>query len=189
MCELDRIATQVEQYLLDLPAVGTDGERSLFYRETQFERLLRREGREHAVDTVDDLCGIDRLDLDLAAACLDLSEIEYLLDEAEQVFARDVHHPHLRLLLLIERSGESLEEHSGEAYDRVERRSQLVTHARKERALDVVGLLELQVHLCKRRCLRLRVPDPLPGKFVFVCAGAPDEPHAEQNRKAPHPRE
>ena len=83
---------------------------------------------------------------------LDLREIEYVVDELEQVFRRFVRTLDALALLLVQRAVDILEQQRAVPEDGIDRRAQLVTHrgvettARRHRSLEILlPLIELVI--------------------------------------------
>ena len=81
--------------------------------------------------------------VELHPARLDLREVEDLVDELEQMAARVADVADVLLLALVQLSEHPVEQHVGEADHRVQRRPQLVRHARQELRLVAARDLEL----------------------------------------------
>ena len=132
---LHRVRQEIQQHLLEALPVGQDvplphdGRR----KADAAGGRLRPNEIERAMD---DVARLDRLERDRAFPRFDSREVEDLVDESQQMPAplEDV----LDTVTLPRRFGVELEELS-EAEDAVERRAQLVTHARQEFALGPVG--------------------------------------------------
>ena len=86
---------------------------------------------------------VERRALELHPAGLDLRQVEDVVDQREQVPAGRVDVLQVVVLLVVEVAEQALEQHLGEADDRVERRAQLVRHVGEEFGLVLVGDLEL----------------------------------------------
>ena len=87
---------------------------------------------------------------------LDLGEVEDLVEELEQVLARRPDVTEVFLLALVQVAEQPVEEDLGEADDRVERRPELVRHAREELGLVPTGDLQLGplgVELAEEACI------------------------------------
>ena len=79
--------------------------------------------------------------LQLHPAGLDLGQVEDLVEQLEQVLAGAVDVAEVLLLALVDVAEHPLEQHLGEPEDGVERRPQLVRHAREELRLVPAGQL------------------------------------------------
>ena len=83
--ELDRVGEQIDQHLGESLRVAdaSRGQHRLAHRETQPFRLrIQRAQRDHPID---DLSGTHWRLLDEQLACLDLGEIQHIVDHAEQM--------------------------------------------------------------------------------------------------------
>ena len=99
-------------------------------------------GADHLVDEPRQL---DRLGIEVELAGLDLREVQHLVDEAEQVSAGGIHAAQRLHRLLRAEARRVGDHHLGQADDGVERRAQLVAHAREELRLVLARLRELPV--------------------------------------------
>src|SRR5205814_1422003 len=86
---------------------------------------------------------IERRHVELHPARLDLGEIEDVVDQGQEVLARGEDVAEVLRLLLVRLAEHPLQQHVREPDDRVERRAQLVRHAREELGLVLAGDFEL----------------------------------------------
>ena len=91
-----------------------------------------------------------QLRVELHPAGLDLREVENVVDERQQVLAGSVDVREVAALPLAQGIRELLAEQLREAEDRVERRPQLVAHAREELALGLRRVLGGRARLARR---------------------------------------
>ena len=84
--ELEAVAHQVDEHLLDLAEVAAHGQAARRGRlEHELEPLLLRLDVGDGVDLVEQRPQVDRLDLQRQSPRLDLRDVEHVVDEAEQV--------------------------------------------------------------------------------------------------------
>src|SRR3989442_4821654 len=143
--ELDGVAQQVQEDLLELWAVRKDAADIRGDTGAQLELLVLGQG----ADTLDALRN-QRLDLDLAAVelrlpRLELGDIQEVVDEHQQVLSVLGNDVHVLALVAGQDTAVALEQQLGEAEDRVQRCAQLVAHVCQELRLVLVGALELGV--------------------------------------------
>ena len=84
---------------------------------------------------------VEAAELQLHPPGLDLGQVEDVVDERQQVAAGGQDVVEVLLLLVVELAEQPLQQHLGEADDRVERRAQLVRHVGQELDLVPVGHL------------------------------------------------
>src|SRR5258706_14959565 len=87
-------------------------------------------------------------------AGLDFRQVEEVVDEREQVACARLDGFQLPLLRGIQGARQLHEERPGEADDGVQRRAQLVAHAREKAVLGEIGVLPLEVLALQRALLR-----------------------------------
>ena len=92
-------------------------------------------------------CGTqrERLHVELDLTCLDLGEVEHVVDQREQVMGRSKDVVEVLRLFRVHLSEHLLAHHLREADDRVQRRPQLVGHVLEELRLVAACGLELQI--------------------------------------------
>ncbi|MCX5743251.1 MAG: hypothetical protein NT062_12225, partial [Proteobacteria bacterium] len=131
--ELHRVRQQVEQHLPDAPEVAADPERGRRIDEVRELEPLRRRGRRDQVERgLDALAQVERMELDLELARLDLREVEDVVDDRQQVIAARPDGLDEVALAGVERG---VEQQAAHADDGVHRRPDLVAHRREERRL------------------------------------------------------
>jgi hypothetical protein len=146
-------------------------------------RLRGRERRGQGLQLVDQGRQVHRLEIDLHAARLDLADVEQVVDESEQMLAGRLDALEIGQDFGLAAVGHLLLEDLGVADDRVERRAQLVTHAREEFGLGLIGLVSEVAGFLHRRLRGLLVADVVePGhhdRFLVVDHVLPAEqsPH------------
>ena len=132
---------------------------------------------DHAADDVDDAADRRQLVGEVHAPRLDLRDVEDVVDELQEVAARDQDVADVALLLVVEVAEELLLEQLREADDRVERRAQLVAHVREEGALGLVrrvGRLLGLAHLALGALALLDLAlEPYVGVRAGWCASPP----------------
>src|SRR5438093_7052503 len=141
--ELHCVGEQVEQDLLHLSWVGFDQIDARRNLEPQRDRMPHRAFPHHRDAVLQRLDQRERVDVELHPACLDLRQIEDVVDEAEQVAAGAEHVVQVFGLLWVEWPKHLLEEHLREPDDGVEWCPELVGHGRQELALVAARDLEL----------------------------------------------
>ena len=96
-------------------------------------------------DGVDELPRIEGLDVEGELPCLDLRQVEDLVDQPEEILPAALHPAERRLLLGVERTVHAREERIGEAEDRGHRRAQLMADVRQETRLRLAAPFERRV--------------------------------------------
>src|SRR5437773_1262052 len=143
--EFDRVRQQIEEDLLHLGAVRDEPRQLERYILLELELLAARERHRRLDALVDQLVEIELLGHHLQLPRLDAREIEDPVDELEQVGPAVVHRADVGLLALAQVAVEAVQQHLREADDRVQRRPELVRHAREELRLQPARLHELGV--------------------------------------------
>ena len=136
--ELHRVRQEVEQDLADPPGIEIHARAFVggrFEADVLLAGALARRG-EHRREQRPDR---ERLRPELDASCLDLCEIEHVVDQREEVISGVADISQIALLAVGGRGRELLLEQVGKADDRVERCAQLVAHVREELGLVPVG--------------------------------------------------
>jgi hypothetical protein len=87
--ELAGIAQQIEQYLLEPHGVGGERTQVLLRFDDEAVLVLLGELSRRADDFIDEPSQINRLGIELELAGFDLREVQYLVDEAEEVGKAD----------------------------------------------------------------------------------------------------
>ena len=178
--ELDRIADQIEDDLLQPLAVGNDPVDHVGSElETQGKALRIRIGLEQGH------CGIcqgaqrDRREREAHLPCLDLRVVEDVVEDAHQRCARRGGGSNQRALLGIERR---VAQQVQCTEDAVHRRTDLMTHRREElrlRAVGGLGRLLGDLQRSRRKIGLKAVPDRADGGVAELPRGA-EHRHAEQ---------
>ncbi|EKD39550.1 MAG: hypothetical protein ACD_75C00373G0005 [uncultured bacterium] len=127
--KLDRVAEQVEQYLLDFPLVGDDlhiGLRGEFQTEVNpaFQCLFLQH-RQRGFEGLGERKGAE---LQLHFPRFHLGEIEDVVDQSEQIFTAAPNIFQIFLLLVIDRAKQPVEQHLGKTDHRIERGAQFMAH-------------------------------------------------------------
>ncbi len=130
---LDRVGNQVEQHLAQALMVGF--ERQVVARRRERHPVFVRLGLQHGHAFGNHRVDCDRLNLQRDFVSLDPHDVERLVDQAEQVLAGKQDLVEARIVIP---PGFDLDQ-VGEAEYRVERRLELVAHARQELRLGAVG--------------------------------------------------
>ncbi len=159
--ELGGVAEEVEEDLPRLGQVAVDRAEVVGEGEAQRVPVLADDGVDRADHLVDHLADVERLQVELHPAGLDLRQVEDPVDEAEQVAARGLD---LRQVGDVGRAvvldGALLQQLAVED-DRVERRAELVAHVRHEFAARAVRLLDLLLARAQARDQQVELRGPL----------------------------
>ena len=134
----DPVGKQVEEHLVEPPAVGAHQERPVAPAGfDDLDTVLPGQGLDELGGGGERLAGVHRFEVELHVAGLDAGDVEHLVDEVEQVPA-----PLEDLFDAGALRGRQVfeVEQLAEAQDGVERRAQLMAHAGKELALGAVRL-------------------------------------------------
>ena len=131
--ELDRVADQVHQHLADPSWVATEviGE-SRIHLEEQLEALLIRPHRKRLDRVGEEPAQAERHVIEGQLACLDLREVEDVIDDQHQRLGALFHRVEILTLVRLEIG---VEREFGHADDAVHRRPNLMRHVREELAL------------------------------------------------------
>jgi hypothetical protein len=126
--ELDRVAEEVVEHLLEPDRIGSDPPRqAAVERDDEAQALLPRARMPPVRDLVEKVEEVEVARFDAHLALLDLGEVEQVGEQVHQRPARRDDGLHMALALVVEgRQAEEL----GEAHDRVEGRADLVAHGR-----------------------------------------------------------
>ena len=143
--ELDGVGEQVEDDLLHLLPIGPGRlEPGLQVREHLQPRLLDQ--RLDLGEKLSDQGGhLDLLEVERHLSCLDAADVEDVVDDGEQVAGVGVHPQHLVLLRGRHVARDTLKQHAGVTEDGIEGRAELVRHVGEELALELGGLLQLEM--------------------------------------------
>ena len=147
--ELYRVGDQVGHDLPQSSRVGEQGlGNSLVDLEVEGDALFLGLDREHGDDLGHDDMGCEAYLLEFEVSRLDLAEIEYVVDELEEMFAAAA--DRLEVLVAVAFVGDvASPQYFSEAEDCVHRGADLVTHVGKEFALGAIG--GLGVFFCNRK--------------------------------------
>ncbi len=145
--ELDGIADQVDQHLLELVGVCLQSGQVVLDPGRQCQATGFCLHLHHVDQLGNQRSGAGGVDLQLHAPGLDLRQVENVVDQAEQVLAVAVNLLRVAELALPEHAIAVLLQDAGEADDGVQRRAQLVAHVGDELAAHAVRLHQFQVDL------------------------------------------
>jgi hypothetical protein len=130
--ELAGIAEKIEQDLLEPHGVRIERAQVLLGFDDEAVLFLLGELSRGADDLIDEPRQIDTLEIEFELAGFDLREVEYLVDEVQQVLSGGIH-PAQGLQRVFRAEARRVRDHHlGQADDGVERRAQLMTHAGEE---------------------------------------------------------
>ncbi len=147
--KLERVSNQVDQYLAD-PAQVSDqavGHLSLHF-VNQLKVPLVGPDRQGLQGVSNRVPQSEFVGIEFQLACLDLREIEDVIDDGEQRFGRVIDEIDVFPLLPLQVGGEQQFRHS---HDAVHGRADLVTHVCQELALGAVGLFRCLLGLRQHR--------------------------------------
>ncbi len=134
--ELHRVRKQVEDHLPQPRDVARNRRGHVALEEiSDVEVLVDGARRDEVERRFDAVAQVERRDLDVHAACLDLREVEDVVDDGEQRIARLANGRRVIVLLGVERR---VEQEPAHADHRVHRRADLVAHRGEEAALRFV---------------------------------------------------
>ena len=151
--ELERVADQIDNHLLELVRVGLDRAVHVGSLRHQLDVLVAYLTIELLDGLAHQRADVHCHDLELYATGLDLGQVQDLVDQGQQV--APVHHDPVEEahLLLIEVLLLVLEDDVREADDRIERGAQLVAHVGEKLTFGLVGNFgdfDLFLHICCR---------------------------------------
>ena len=143
--ELDRVANQIEDHLLEPLAVDLDPlvQRRIEHR-LELQPLGPRLRSHQGLDLGQQARQVDRMGRQLEPARLQLGQVQHIVEDGQQVLAGLARDLQMLALLRIERGAVEQRHHAQQA---VEGRAQLVAHVGQEGALGPVGLLGLGLGL------------------------------------------
>ncbi len=147
--ELHGVGHEVVEDLLDERRVGLEHRHVFRNLDLDIDPAQRRHALHHRADSADHLAKQDRLRMNLHASGFDLGEVEDVVDDAEEIFARRVNVVQKPAVPRIEIAGDVGDEDLRESDDGVERRAQLVTRRRQEDALRAIRFLGLRERLLR----------------------------------------
>ena len=120
---LTAFGEQVEDDLADPALVSFDGIDRRIGRELDANALVARALAHHDHAALEGVAQRERRDLELDLACLDLREIEHVVDQRQQVVGGGEDVVEVLLLLRVQLAEHALAQDLGEADDRVQRRA------------------------------------------------------------------
>src|SRR5262249_18432972 len=123
--ELAGIAQQVEQYLPQPHGVHGEDTQVLLRVDNETVLVLLAELSGGAADLIDKSCQINTLGIEFELAGFDLREVEYLVDQAQEVGPGGIHTAQRLQRLFRAEACRVADHHLGQADDGVERRAQL----------------------------------------------------------------
>ena len=139
--ELDRIADQVGQYLLQAQRITAQSQRCVAVDQAdQLQLLFMGCGGEDGQGVLQQVAQVEGDGFEHQLARFDLGEIEHLIDDAEQAVGGFLDG---RQVILLARAELALLQQVGEAKDAVERGADLVAHVGQELGLDAAGFQSL----------------------------------------------
>src|SRR5215467_4370483 len=145
--ELNRVRQQIEHDLLDLRAVRRQRRELERHVLLDLELLAARQWHRRLDALVHQLVQVDLLGEHLELAGLDAREVEDPVDELQEMRAAVVDRADVGLLPLGQLAVQPVKQHLREPDDRIERRPELVRHARQELRLQPARLHELSVRV------------------------------------------
>src|SRR4030095_3132101 len=143
--ELHGVGEEVEEHLLDLALVGDDVLERLVDRELEREIVAGGPFAYQRERVLESHSEIERPELQLHPARLDLGEVQDVVDQREQVAPRGQDEPDVLGLLLVKLAKHAVVQHLREADDRVEGGAELMGHVGEELGLVLAGDLKLAV--------------------------------------------
>src|SRR5262249_11370275 len=167
--KLDRIAENVDKYLLELDRITVQYRPSRwrsFYRDLDLGRFCRRAQHHKALVEQDARLGGDPLDFELSS--FDFRQIEHFLDQGEKMHAAlmDV----LRMLSVFRKADGPQDlamHHLAEPIDGVQRSAQLMTDIGQEHRLCLIGIGQFGCALLHPRFeRRVQLPQLLLGTLL-----------------------
>ena len=174
--ELDRVADEIEQHLPQPARIADERRRHAGLNSARkLEPLFVRARRQQPDGILDRAADVERHMFEREPARFDLGEVEDLVDQRQQGFARLLDRAEIVPLRGRQRRPEREVRH---ADDRVHRRADLVAHVRQELAFRHRGLLgpplrELELPDELGQALGIRVLFPLRGFHIArVCVRA-----------------
>ena len=173
--ELHGVREQVEDHLPDPALVARDDVDLRVRRERDPYAVLRRALAHHRRRRARALLQRERRDLELDLPCLDLRQVEHVVDEREQVVPRGEDVVEVLRLLLVDLAGHPLAQHLREADDRVQRRPQLVRHVGQEVRLVLARRLELPVEAPELVVHPVHVAASAPSSSRLVTSTCPEK--------------
>src|SRR5208283_2000692 len=145
--ELHGVGEQVDQNLLETTLIRDEFADGTIHRERDGNLFLQGRLLDQAMRGLAHLLYIDRSELELDLAALDLGDVEDIVDQGEQVSAAVLEIKDRAMLPGVQRTIHLLVEALGNPQDAVERRAQLVTHVRQEFVLEPGGASQLVIGL------------------------------------------
>ena len=132
---LDRVRQQVDQHLAQ--AGGVAACRTVGLGDLDDDAVLRRQRFDQRHRLADQHAEVDRAERQLERARFEAREVEHVVDQRKQVVAGSADVAELGELRRVGRAAGLDLQQLGEAEHRIERRAQLVAHAREELRLGV----------------------------------------------------
>ena len=166
--ELDGVAGEIEQHLAQARGVAHEFARAAARRRSDAISmpLACARGAKQFDGFLDQRNERERPRLQIELAGLDLGEIENLLDQRQQRFARGLRRLGVSELLGRERR---VEQQIGHAENAVERRADFVADRGEEARLGAVGGFRLVARLLERAQPRRRQLPIVVGQFLDAC--------------------
>ena len=141
--ELDGVADEVEEDLLEPVFVGVHERQSSRHVIDQLDQLAAQERPRHDEHQVDELVQVDGTPPQLEGAVLHLGIIEDVVDKAGKTKTAAADHRQVVFHLRGHRPGSAVDERFGHADDTHQGRLQLVRCVREELVLQPVGLAQV----------------------------------------------
>src|SRR5262249_4262160 len=141
--EFERVGDEVAEDLRNLRFVGHQLGNVVRGVEDQLDRRTRQQRPQRAAQAAEQVLHRERHGLDLDLSGLDLRQIQKIVHQVQQVLRRAADVAALAFLLGLEVAVDAIEQQSRQRQYRVQRRSELVTHVRKEARLEVARLPQL----------------------------------------------
>src|SRR6266850_622299 len=148
--ELDGVVEQIEHDLGKCPAVGADHNLLGGRADQQLEALAFGQRSKRGDNILKQGPARRGLEIELDLPCLNLGQIEQIVDQREQVLRAGLNSAELLVLIRVQRPGQLHEQRPGEADDRIERRAQLMAHGGEKAVLRLHRSLEILVLLLQR---------------------------------------
>ena len=120
----------------------------------QFEQPGGSTIPDESYGAVDQLAGLDHFFVQIQLAGVDPRQIEHLVDQVQKMLAALANETDIFGLPRLERPGNPVLQHLGEAEDRIERRAQFVAHIGEELRFGDVGGLGGGLCFCTARSAR-----------------------------------
>jgi hypothetical protein len=111
--------------------------------ESQRHRLAVEDRPEHPAQRGEQVHHLEPRGRDGDSPCLDLGQIQQIVDHFSELVGGIAHEADLPFLLLVERAVHPIEKNPAQALDRAERSAEFVAHVRQEPALELGRVAQL----------------------------------------------